>query len=470
MWEEKEASVALWMAVWGVLGCQPEEPEAASLDTAPFGAITWHQDIAPIVTGHCNGCHQENRIAGHLPWTDPSVVGQAADWIVSVTKERSMPPFFASSTDTCAPPLTYDQDARLSIEELELIAQWAADDAPIGDPSTPAPLPQPPTLMLDDWSNEFHPNEPYSPPWIESENGPIQDLRRCWSFDLGLTDTGYVDAIEVLPGNLEIVHHVRIDLSDGPPKEERDADGSFDCEATQFGQRAAVWVPGTKPYQTPPGSGLELAAGTHLIMNIHYHLVDDQEQEDLTRLRVRYLPSKPDRIVRNIKVGNDHVRRADGTGLQPGPYDADGPEFLIPAGEASHVETMTLRVPDDSPPMNIWMVGHHMHYVGVEAKLTLQRAVTDPNYGDESCLLEVTPWDFDWQLFYTYKDPTLQFVPLAAGDALTLSCTYNNTWTNERWAQVLALEGITELPDVALSDGSLSEMCAALVGVVMDTP
>jgi len=112
------------------------------------------------------------------------------------------------------------------------------------------------------------------------------------------------------------------------------------------------------------------------------------------------------------------------------------------------------------------MVGHHMHFVGVEAKLTLQRS--QAHGSDTTCLLQVSPWNFDWQLFYTYEDPTQTYVPLLAGDVLALSCTYDNTWTNSKWAQALALEGVSELPDVGLSDGSLAEMCAALVGVVMD--
>ncbi len=457
-----------WITMLGLSACAVQGPVDASRDTAPFGSVTWHQDIAPLVEGHCNGCHSGEHIASHLPWTDPEVAANAANWIASVTSERTMPPFFAASSPTCEPPLPYAQDARLTEDELGLIARWASEGAPLGDPSTAAPLPETEVFALEEWSVEYQPSSPYSLEWVDSPNGPIQDIRRCWSFDLSLTENAYIDTLEVLPGNLQVVHHVRIDLSDGPPKEEQDADGSFACEATQFGQRATAWVPGTKPYQTPPGSGLELAAGTHIIMNIHYHLTEDTPHEDLTRLRVRFMPSPPERIVRNIKVGNDHVRHADGTGLQPGPHDTKGPEFLIPAGVTSHVETMMLRVPDDSPPMNIWMVGHHMHFVGVEAKLTLQRNPDTPHDSDSTCLLHVSPWNYDWQLFYTYEDPTQTYVPLLPGDVLALSCTYDNTWTNSKWAQALALEGVSELPDVGLSDGSLAEMCAALVGVVMD--
>ena len=62
------------------------------------------------------------------------------------------------------------------------------------------------------------------------------------------------------------------------------------------------------------------------------------------------------------------------TGLLSGPNDSDPdrPEFLIPAGVSDHTESMEFTL--DSGPYTIFAVGTHMHYVGTDMVINLDRA------------------------------------------------------------------------------------------------
>ena len=109
-----------------------------------------------------------------------------------------------------------------------------------------------------------------------------------------------------------------------------------------------------------------------------------------------------------------------------------------------------------------------MHYAAVDAVLTVQRAQPGPGEPREVCLLDVPRWDFDWQLFYVYDDPEGQFLRLQPGDVLALRCTYDTTAANTAWSEVMALEGLDAPVSLQLSDGTLSEMCASLIGVLLE--
>jgi hypothetical protein len=71
-----------------------------------------------------------------------------------------MPPWGAEDTDECAPPLPWEDDLRLSDEEIALVRAWADADAPEGDPGTAAPLPERVSLELADANQHLSPLVP----------------------------------------------------------------------------------------------------------------------------------------------------------------------------------------------------------------------------------------------------------------------------------------------------------------------
>ena len=146
----------------------------------------------------------------------------------------------------------------------------------------------------------------------------------------------------------------------------------------------------------------------------------------------------------------------------PGPDDPpSGPKFIIPANAKAHTETMQytyrgLKAGGVAP--KLYGVGGHMHYVGVDEKITVQRADNT-----EACLMQIPHWDFDWQRRYDY-DASIENLPeLATGDKLIIRCTYDNTMDNLAVAASLNQQGLTAPHDVVLGETTLDEMCLANV-------
>ena len=74
--------------------------------------------------------------------------------------------------------------------------------------------------------------------------------------------------------------------------------------------------------------------------------------------------------------------------------------------------------------------------------------------GSEDCALDIPDWDFHWQESYRYAAG--DSVQVASGDAVEVTCTYDNTAQHQ-----LALpDGVVPAPrDVTWGEGTRDEMC-----------
>jgi hypothetical protein len=152
-------------------------------------------------------------------------------------------------------------------------------------------------------------------------------------------------------------------------------------------------------------------------------------------------------------------------GVDPGPNDPNGvPVFEIPANVSDHVETLTYVMPDFLPPIDLFTMGTHMHYVGVDMKIWIERG------GQEICLLQTPRWDFNWQRLYDVDAPLGQMPTVQGGDVIKLRCTYDNTLNNPALVGALEQQGLTEPFTIGVGESSLEEMCAMLFGVATDLP
>jgi hypothetical protein len=110
------------------------------------------------------------------------------------------------------------------------------------------------------------------------------------------------------------------------------------------------------------------------------------------------------------------------------------------------------------------MVGTHMHYVGVDMKISIVRD------GEEHCWIQTPRWDFGWQRLYDVDAPLEQMPVVQGGDVIKLRCTYDNTLNNPFLVDVLAQQGLTEPITVGVGESSLEEMCAMLFGIATNLP
>jgi hypothetical protein len=418
--------------------------------------ITWHQHVAPLVVGTCSGCHQGGGIApfslaGYeeaFPWAQASL---------DALERGSMPPFLAAETSECAPRHGFQDDPRLSEDELELVRKWVAAGAPEGDPATAAPLPTPPSLELTDADIR-------APIAGKVTIDGAGDKFYCFSVDPGITTDTWVDAIQINPGNPKIVHHVLAYLDEtGESAEKAGPEGYYPC----FGgagisqpRLIAAWAPGALPIETPPNVASLVKAGSRIVLNVHYHPTGSPEIDDSTSIDLRTRDAVPEYVALLALIGN-----ADGGPLLPGPNDDGGPEFRIPAGAVDHTEEMLFSL-NGVPDLRIFSAGTHMHYVGTDMIVGLQRA----NPGDdpaEECLVQTPNWDFSWQRSYAYDAPLADVPVVRAGDKVYLRCTYNNSMSNPFVARALAEQGLDAPVDVYLGEETLDEMCLGVMGVAV---
>jgi hypothetical protein len=159
--------------------------------------VTFSDDVAPLLYKHCTPCHRPGEVA---PF---SLVNydDARKWsknIARVTRKRTMPPWKAVSGYG-----EFEDENRLSDEEIALLEAWAEAGAPRGDVSRE---PSPPKF-----SSEWPLGKPdmvikIPKPYEIAAEG--RDDYRNFPIPTGFTESKWVTAMDVKPGNRRVVHHV----------------------------------------------------------------------------------------------------------------------------------------------------------------------------------------------------------------------------------------------------------------------
>lgn len=386
-------------------------------------AVTYADHVAPLLFRRCLECHREGAIAPFALETYDQARQRAGD-IAAVTRSRFMPP---SRRDPRFGQRV-QHDILLADGEIDLLAAWAAGGAPEGDPERIPAKPEfsdgwalgPPDLVLEM-------PEPFTVP----ATGP--DVHRCFVLPTGLEEDTFVSAVEYLPGNPSVVHHIisYVDTSgEAAKRDAEDAGPGYECFG---GARAAIsgilggWGPGTLPERLPAGVARQLPAKADIVMQFHYH-PNGREQTDRSRVGIHFAKTP-------VKQSYHWLKLVSGG-------------FLIPAGESDFEMKVSRTIPKD---LMVTMVFPHMHLLGKEMEVWVDR----PD-GTRVDLVRADPWDFAWQRFYDLERPLL--VP--RGSSFRLRSRYDNSSANHqnpaRSAPV----------DVASGDRTNDEMCLAVLGVV----
>lgn len=417
------------------------------------GAVNWHEHVAPIVIGNCSGCHRDGGIAP-FSFETYEAAAPLAPAMAIAAGERTMPPFAADQTDECTLPHPLRDDLRLSDEDIALLAAWADDGAPEGDPALAAELPEPPSTELEN-------PDLVIPIGTSLTVEGTQDRFICFSLDPGLDADQFISALQVIPGNDAVVHHVLIyEDETGSTADSNGPDGWFECsQNVGQGQLIAGWAPGGLPLRMPDGVGRLIEADSRIVLNVHYHpTAISSEIDDATAVAFKYFEGTPDWVAGYRFIGN---AAASSAGLLPGDNDDGGTQFRIPAGEAAHVEEMLIDIHPDEPLSRQFRIATHMHYLGVEMLLRVMHSD-----GSEECLIHTPRFDFNWQRGYIYDAPIEELPTIQGGDQVYLRCTYDNTLGNPALVQALQDQGLDEPVDVYFGDDTLDEMCLGTFGFV----
>ena len=388
--------------------------------------------------------------------------------IAAAVRDGRMPPWGAISTDACKPRFGWKEDARLSAAEIKTIDDWAGQGAKEGDLKDAPPPWQAPADGLPGVERELAPLKSYL-------SSGKNDQFRCFVMDPQLSQPAYLNGWHFVAGNPQVVHHALMFVNpDGSAKKKMDADGGYDC----FGgpgvnaQLIAAWAPGAAPTALPANVATTVAPGSVLVMQIHYHPAGRTNAPDLTKFQIRTLKSAPQYQLITSLIGNFATYDArTGDGLQP---DENGKvAFRIPAGATDKeikqyftIPTMINGMP--LPELRLYNIGTHMHYVGQDMRIEVERGATVVN-GDPKaeCLLETPKWDFHWQRGYAYETDIDSLPRLHGLDKLKMRCVYNNSMANSFLAEALREQSLDAPRDVTLGESTLDEMCLGVFGTLI---
>ncbi len=434
----------------------------------PSDGPTWTEDIAPLIHGHCRPCHDGSDALSGIPLLEYEAAASWSTPMLMAVEERTMPPWGAEATETCAPQHAWKDDPRLSDEQIEMLGAWVEAGTPLGDPELAAPLPEPVETELADANLEL-----VAGSWTLPAGG--EDDFRCHPIQFELGQQEWLTGLAVEATNPVVLHHAVFFYDEQCASlDQVDDSGSYECfggagvpDSTVIG----AWTPGGRPTTTPEGSGMPLAPGSCMVMQAHYHPHPSQEETDPGALiSVRTTADRPEQTARMIIMGAFSPGSAPG--LQPGPGDAGAPEFVVPAGSAAHTEQLIQDLPvPDGADVRVWGALPHEHIAGRAVELTILRDEPQGDEPSEECVVAVPRYDFNWQRTYLYDTPISEAPIVRRGDRLRLDCTYDNSTNNRSLVELLMSEqGVdssdeVELVDMPVGDGTLDEMCVGILGV-----
>jgi hypothetical protein len=380
----------------GMAGAAPQKTGPAA-DNAP----TYTKDVAPILYKNCTSCHRPGEIAPMSLLTYDDVRPHARD-IRDKIAEGTMPPWHAAM-----PAGTFLNERSLTAAEKSTILRWVANGAPKGDPKDLPPAPHYPqgwSIGTPDVVLEMQ--EDYKVP----ADGVI--AYEYFYIPTNFTGPKWVQAIEVRPGNREVVHHVLVNYKVRPDMQRPPA-LKFDNEAQRIPPRApgshpsirdnvparliATYAPGTNPQVFRPGMAIRLEPGGVIELQMHYTATGEAATD---RTRVGLIFSK-----------------------DPSPREVRASQFFnatlsLPAGAADVAVNAQVEFLQDA---TVWGLFPHTHVRGKKWEYVLQL----PD-GTKRTILSVPQYDFNWQTYYMFAEP----LQVPKGTKILSTAWYDNSAAN----------------------------------------
>ena len=324
-------------------------------------ALTYHEQIAPLMAKHCTECHQPDTAAPFGLQTYDEVAANA-EMIAEVIAEQRMPPWYAAKGHG-----EFANCREMPAADREAVIAWVRDGAVRGEApndavETVGEVQDVKPASGDTWANRK---------WSIDE--PDLVLTAMAEFDVPAE--GYVDykyavlpkmftsdmwyaAVEVLPDNTRVVHHCNLGVipigGDG-----RNA------------KLVTGYVPGGGPMVLSDGVAGKIPAGSMLGLQVHLTTTGKPEK---CRIRVgfrfpRDLVKKELRYVELAKHG-----------------------FKIPPHDPFHQMSASETVDGDVTALGMFA---HMHVRGKDMTFRAH-----PPEGEPDVMLMIPNYSFDWQLPY----------------------------------------------------------------------
>lgn len=350
------------------------------------------EDIAPIFYNKCTQCHHSGGVAPFslIDYTTAAAFSNSGA-IPYMVSNGLMPPWPPDSTYQ-----NYAHERTLNQNEIDLILEWANLGSPEGNPAIAPPQPS--------YNNESILSNPdlilKMPQYTSTASS--EDEYVCFTLPTGLINDKKIKAIEIVPGNPQIVHHTLAFVDNNQLPSIID-----DCMGVD-GKLISTYAPGMEPVIFPNTDnvkmGMTIEANSNIILQMHYP-AGSIGQVDSTAIHLFFY----DDNIQNIReVFIDRL--------------LENWSLFIPANNITSFNA-------SYPPGNNFLTDDfsllailpHMHLIGKEIT---SYSVNANN--DTIPLVKINNWDFEWQQFYFFKN----LIKLDIGTKLYSKATFDNTINN----------------------------------------
>lgn len=395
----------------------------ASESRRALNKVTFNKDVAPLFYAHCTECHRP----GEASPLSLLTYKEARPWAKSIREKvmaRAMPPWHADPRIGA-----FANDRRLSEQAINTIVAWVDSGAQEGETKDLPPAPQgssgwkigKPDLVLT-MAEEYSLEAQGSDEYID------------FVLPTGLTEQKWIKAIEIRPGNKQVVHHAIAFLqtpalaaakanvqSKAPADSVFYRDGTLQrvkpdapvyddgcaapngglapgAQVEMVGPSLGFYAPGKDIARWPANGARALPAGAKIVLQMHYSKTSGKVEKDRTSVGLVFAKAPPEITILSQGGLNQF--------------------FKIPAGAPNHEVKACYDFKQDTRLLSLMP---HMHKRGKDMKYE----VVHPD-GQRHTLLWVPAYDFNWQTQYTFKEPV--FVP--RGSKLVLTAHFDNSARN----------------------------------------
>ena len=346
-------------------------------------AVSYTDDIVPILQDNCVSCHHDGGIA---PWSMSSHV-MVQGWskmMREVVLTRRMPP--GQIDPHVGKPIA--DVVGLSAAEKQQLVHWIDAGAPMESGASD------PLAALTFDNPRYSLGEPDMVFKVPAQSIPATGIidYRYIPVELNLDKDVWVRAIEFIPGDRQVLHHVIAYLASPADKTVR---GRMTGSAR--GDSVGGFAPGRQPDAFRDDSGRLITKGSNLLLQMHY-TTSGKATVDETEVGLYLYDEPPTYIMAGGVAGQ---RR-----------------FLIPAHAKEHQLQGEQLIERDA---FLYSMTPHMHFRGKYMNYT----AVYPD-GRSEMLLSVPKYNFNWQFSYELQEPL--FLP--AGTRLVAKGAMDNSDRN----------------------------------------
>lgn len=409
---------------------------------------TYHGDTRAIIDKHCVACHVDGGVAP-FPLDSYAKVKAVAAAAAFAVENGTMPPW--------PPTEGYSRFVHSRVmapeEEFKLL-NWLAGNLTEGDPATYEPPTDETGGDLPDFNIQVTLPQPYTPTLRPDDH-------RCFAIDWPLDELAYVRAVDVIPDQVEEVHHVIVNIIEPEDVHHYEGAGGQDgnpgwpcllsggIEGAPLPRQIGGWVPGTPVGAAPEGTGIGIDPDSILVVQMHYNTLVAEPSPDQSTILIATVP-EVERPSSGFLFTNPFWLQEGGMPIPQGKPDVHH-EFEVPASVLARIFGGPAGVAEDEEwAMHTGFL--HMHNLATSGRTTLVR-----EDGSEQVILDIRDWDFNWQSTYGLERELL----VKPNDRIRLECDWDNSDSNQ-----VILDGVQQPARyVEWGDGTGDEMC--LMSILM---